>query len=207
MSSANEFLMGGGSPSAKFPTVGTTVGGRITRIGEPMQQLDYATSTPKTWDNGEPMMQLPIDVATDDRDPEITDDDGTRTFYIKGQMRKAIADAVRKSGAKSLALGGTLAVTYARDGVPSKKGFNAPKEYDATYTAPNASAGFLGTEDQVVEPAASAAPVAPASTPAADKAKAINEAKELIAAGLDDATIAATTGVDNKVIAALRNAA
>jgi hypothetical protein len=199
MSTADDFF-GGGSQSAKFPTIGTTVAGKITRVGEPQQQKDYATGALKTWDDGSPMMQLPVDIATDLR--EDSDDDGTRTLYVKGQLRNAIKDAIRKAGAKSLAVGGTLSVTYARDGEPSKKGFNAPKEYEATYTPP--SEAFLAPE----QPAATqAAPAAPAAAPANDKAAAIGEAKALIAAGLDDATVHASTGVDLNVVAALRNAA
>lgn len=155
--SANDFLMGGGVPSAKFPALGTIVGGRITRVGEPVQQRDFATGSPKFWDDGSPMMQLPVEVATDLRDPDIDDDDGSRCFYVKGQMRKAIADAVRSTGSKGLEVGGTLTVTYARDGEASKKGFNPPKEYEATYVAPVAGSGFLGTE-------AAAAAAAPAVT-------------------------------------------
>lgn len=149
-STAADFLMGSASPSAKFPDVGTTVGGVITRIGDPIQQRDYATGTPKTWDDGSPQLHLPIDLQTDLRDPEITDDDGSRTLYIKGQMKKAITDAVRAAGAKMLEVGGTLTVTYSGNGEASKKGFNPPKVYTATYAPPAnaAAAAFLGSDDK-----------------------------------------------------------
>lgn len=157
---ADDFLLSGGSPSAKFPNIGATVTGTVARVGDPMQQRDYANGNPKFWDDGSPMMQLPVDLATAERDPEIVDDDGTRTIYIKGQMKKAIADAVRAAGARGLAVGGTLTVTYASDGEVKKAGFNPPKIYTASYTppAPATAEAFLD--------AAPAAPQAAQPAPA-----------------------------------------
>lgn len=155
MTTANDFLLAGGTPSARFPTVGTTVTGTVTRVGEPVQQRDFDSGEPKTWDNGDPMMQLPVDVQTDERDPEITDDDGVRTLYVKAALKKAIADAVRKSGAKGLEVGGTLSVTYSADGEVKKRGMNPPKLYSAVYAPPAGKAEqFLGTAEP--EPAAPA---------------------------------------------------
>lgn len=157
---AAAFLMGSGGPSAKFPDLGSSVTGPITRIGAPMQQRDMATNALKFWDDGNPMMQLPVDVQTDQRDTEIPNDDGVRTLYIKGQMQAAIRDAVRRSGAKMLEAGGTLTVTYASDGVAAKKGFNAPKVYEANYTPPTAVAAnnFLNGDTPADTPPAAAAP-------------------------------------------------
>jgi hypothetical protein len=148
--SAESFLMSGGNKSAAFPTVGTTVAGPIKRVGDPMQQKDMATSEPKFWQDGTPMMQLPVDIITDERDPEIVNDDGTRTLYIKGQMQNAIREAVRRSGAPMLNVGGVLTITYTSDGVATRKGFNAPKNYEASYTPPSnaAAAAFINTGDQ-----------------------------------------------------------
>lgn len=154
---ANDFLLAGGTPSARFPTVGTTVAGTVVRVGDPVQQRDFDSGEPKTWDNGDPMMQLPVDVQTDQRDPDLTDDDGVRTLYIKAQLKKAVADAVRKAKAKGLEVGGTLSVTYASDGEVKKRGMNPPKVYTATYTPPAAAAdAFLAAE-----PAAKAETTAP----------------------------------------------
>ncbi len=142
---ADDFFAGGAT-SAKFDTIGVTVGGVISRVGEPMQQRDFTTSAPKFWDDGRPMMQLPVDVKTDLRDPEQPEDDGTRTLYIRGEMQKAIREAVRKAGAKGLREGGTLTVTYSGDGVVKQRGMNPPKLYTATYLAPTAAQAdaFIG---------------------------------------------------------------
>jgi hypothetical protein len=156
---ANSFLMGGGgAPTAKFPTPGTVVGGRITEPPKVEQQRDIQTGEKKFWADGNPMMQLVVTVQTDQRDPSIEDDDGRRRIFVKGQMKNAVADAVRAAGAKGLEVGGTLHVRYTHDGTPKQRGFSAPKQYAAHYT-PAAQAEFSA-------PAAPAGP-APAAAPAA----------------------------------------
>ncbi|MFT2014637.1 hypothetical protein ACMA1D_02130 [Streptomyces sp. 796.1] len=133
--SADDFLMGGGVTSAKFPTLGTTVSGRITERPTVEQQRDFTTGELKFWDDGKPQMQLVVTLATAERDPLNPEDDGARRVYIKGQMKNAVAAAVRASGARGLEIGGTLTVTYARDGQKTNPRFNAPKNYDAVYVS------------------------------------------------------------------------
>ncbi len=142
---ATSFLMGGSVPSAKFDSVGVTVGGRITETPAVQQQRDFTTQELKVWEDGSPQMQLVVTIATDLRDPADPDDDGSRRLYIKGQLKQAVAAAVRKAGAKSLEIGGVLTVTYTGDGVPSRKGINPPKQYAAEYSP--AAAGVLHTPD------------------------------------------------------------
>ncbi|GII63564.1 hypothetical protein Skr01_36490 [Sphaerisporangium krabiense] len=137
---ANEFLMGGGIAAAKFDVVGTTVSGQITQSPRVEQQKDLNTGEPKFWNDGKPMQQLLVTVQTTLRDPEVDDDNGERTFYIKAKMLAAVREAVRRAGAKGLEVGGTLAITYTGDGEATKRGFNPPKLYSATYTPPSAAA-------------------------------------------------------------------
>lgn len=146
----DQFLLGSGAKSAKFPTVGTVVKGKIVEQPVLRQQTDFTTGELLTWDDGSPRMQLVVKLATDERDPGETDDDGTRALYVKGEMRKAIADALKKAGKTGLAVGGTLAVKYTGDGPKPAKGF-APKLYAAQYEPPAAG------EDFFAAPAASAA--------------------------------------------------
>jgi hypothetical protein len=163
MTTANDFLMAAGVASAKFPTPGTTVAGTITREPEVQQQRDFTTGEAKFWDDGKPMQQLQVQLATSERDPATPDDDGVRAIYVKGQMLKAVREAVRKSGAPGLQVGGQLTVTYTGDGETTRRGMNPPKQYAATYT-PAASAQaneFLaGGEPEQAAPAA--APAVPA---------------------------------------------
>lgn len=147
---ANDFLMGGGVASAKFPVIGTTVTGTICRPPEVQQQTDVTTGKPKFWDDGKPRQQLQVQLQTAERDPEVDHDDGIRAVYIKGQMQKAVREAVRRSGAKGLEVGGTLTVTYTGDGEAAQRGMNAPKQYSASYIpAPAVAASqFLENGDQ-----------------------------------------------------------
>lgn len=164
MTTADDFFAGG-TASAKFDNPGTTVAGPITRVGEPMQQRDFTTGAPKFWDDGKPMMQLPIDVQTSMRDPEIVNDDGVRTLYVRGEMQKAIRQAVRQVGAPGLRVGGQLSVTYTGNGTAKQRGMNPPKLYSATYTPPTSASGdeFLGAQGI---PTGQAEPVAQQTSPA-----------------------------------------
>src|SRR5207237_1277697 len=72
------------------------------------------------------------------------------------------------AGPTRLEAGGTLAVQYTGDGVSKTRRFNPPKQYAASYKAPDA-AGFLGTDQPTTTPPA-AAPTqqtAPPATPVA----------------------------------------
>ncbi|MFD6531550.1 hypothetical protein [Streptomyces sp. NPDC060184] len=144
--SANDFLMGGGgAPSAAFPTPGTIVGGTITETPVVQQQRDLKDGSPKFWSDGNPMMQMVVTVQTEQRDPGNPDDDGKRRLFVKGQMKNAIADAVRAAGAPGLQVGGVLEVAYTHDGQVTQRGFNAPKQYSARYTAASPANAFLGS--------------------------------------------------------------
>lgn len=136
MTNPADSFFGGGSKSAKFETVGETVGGAITHIGEPRQQTDFRDGTPLTWRDGSPRMQLPVTVQTQLRDAADPTDDGKRTFYIKGEMKKAIEAALRAAGA-GMAQGGVLTVAFTGT-EPTDGGF--PKKlYAATYQPPSAT--------------------------------------------------------------------
>ncbi|MFJ8791430.1 hypothetical protein [Streptomyces sp. NPDC102462] len=165
---ANSFLMGGGgAPTAKFPTPGTVVGGHITEQPSVEQQRDIQTGDKKFWADGNPMMQLVVTVQTDQRDPSIEDDDGRRRIFVKGQMKNAVADAVRQAGGRGLEVGGILRVRYSHDGEQKQRGFSPPKQYEAHYT-PAAAAQLQGqqpTAPAAAPPAQYAAP-APAAVPA-----------------------------------------
>jgi hypothetical protein len=119
---------------AKFPVKGTTVKGTIESIVA-SQQTDIATGQVKSWPDGNPMMQLVVTLSTDERDPEIADDDGQRRLYIKGQMLSAFKEALRLARAKP-EVGGTLAVQYKEDGEQKNPAWSPPKLYVAQYKAP-----------------------------------------------------------------------
>lgn len=157
---------------------GTTIGGPIVEIGEPVQQKDVTTGAPAVWPDGNPKMMLPVTVATELRDPSISDDDGHRTFWVSGNLKKAIGSALRQAGAK-LAVGGVLQVTFTGYGEAKTRGYNAPREWTVVYTPPAPGAGFfeepaasVGPPAQVAAPNPGPAPaVAPAVPPGVDPAQ------------------------------------
>lgn len=131
---ALDFLMQKSVPTANFLTVGVVRKGRI-RAYEKTQQTDIKGNR-LTWDDGNPRWQLVFTIETNDRDPEIDNDDGVRKIYAKGQMLEAIREAVKASGHRGALVGGYLAVKYDSDGQPSQPGFNPPKQYLVQFKAP-----------------------------------------------------------------------
>lgn len=140
-------LLLGGAPAAKFPTVGTVIKGKV--LGQKKQQSkDMATGELKVWDDGTPVWEIVFTLQTDDRDPDIEDDDGSRRLFARGQMLKAIGGAIREAKWSRSLVGGTLAVKYDHDGQATKRGFSAPKVYKARFEAPDLADVFddLGAE-------------------------------------------------------------
>lgn len=186
---AEQFLLGSGGKSAKFETVGTTVTGQIAASPQVRQQTHMETGVPLTWDNGDPKMQLVVQLQTSERVDD--DDDGIRNLYVKGSkdpasksMHAAVASAVSAAGAKGLEVGATLTVQYIGDGTSKTRGFNPPKQYAAKYAPPDAS-GFLGTDQGQVNTQTgeitTPAPSQPGPSPEAVAA--------LRAAGVDPASV------------------
>lgn len=153
------FFSGGGK-AAKFPTKGTTVAGTITAVHPPEPQRDFETG--KDIPGKE---QVRIELATDLRDPDVEFDDGARTLYVRGTMKFEIGKALNKAGVNEPKIGGTLSITYTGDGVPSRPGFNGPKQYSATYTPPAASTGSFFNNGSGDAPAPGAGETANAPIP------------------------------------------
>lgn len=147
---ANEFLMGGGIASLSFDrNKGYVMGQTIHRgkllEGKTMQQRDINSGEPKFWQDGKPVMQLVLTLQTDIRDPQDPDDDGKRNLYVSSpNMRTAIRDAVKTSGAQEMKLGGELAICWVAEGEQKNKAHNPPKIYKAMWTPPDPAVDFLG---------------------------------------------------------------
>lgn len=135
MSDASSLIMGSGAPSATFREVGTEHKGVVTAL-ETMQVRNFKTKLPETWDDGNPKMQAVLTLQTDERDPQIENDNGVRKLYVSSKgMREAIAAAVRKAGSSQVLVGGKIAVRFTREG-ESESGLNPPKVYAAKYEPP-----------------------------------------------------------------------
>ena len=127
---ANKFLMGGGGKSASFKSAGDTVSGIIAAMEE-RQQTDFDSGKPLEWDDGKPKMHLVITLLTEESVDE--DDDGMRRLYVKGNLQRAIREAVLKSGSRTIKDGASLTVQYIGDDVPARKGMSGAKKYSAVY--------------------------------------------------------------------------
>ncbi len=126
-----EQFLSSGAKSAKFPTVGSKVSGSVVG-SELQQQTEFETGLPKTFNDGNPMLQLVVTIQTADR--EDSTDDGCRRIFAKGHMLAALKAAVKASGSSGLLNGQGITVTYVSDG-EARKGLAAPKQYDVTLTA------------------------------------------------------------------------
>jgi len=133
----NAFLAGTtGAPTLSFLTLGVTYEGRI--IGaEKQQQRDIKTGLPKTWPDGNPIMQVVITLQTDMRDPNVEDDNGQRRLFVGSYgMKQAFQKALKEANVDGIAAGGTLKIRFSGEGEASGPGMNPPKEFMVRYTAP-----------------------------------------------------------------------
>ena len=172
LSPEDQFLMGGGgAPSAftKHDGIGTRKGGRVTERPKLAPQTDFKTGEPLTWPDGNPREQLVVTVQTELRDPTNPDDDGNRRFYIKGNLQRAVRDAVQAAGGKGLEVGGSLFVTRTGQDAPKQRGEDGAWLYSAEYTpaasnfiAPEQTAPVQAVQQQV--PAAQSAAVSELET-------------------------------------------
>jgi hypothetical protein len=121
------FFSGQGK-SAKFPTMGTTVEGVITKVHPPEQQTDFDTRLPIPG-----KYQIRIELDTDLRDPDIDGDDGKRTLYVRGWMQGAIGDALKAAGVAEPEPGAKLAVTWSSSAPPTRPGLQGAHQYTAVY--------------------------------------------------------------------------
>ncbi len=181
------------SVSFKDATIGTNFDLTIDKNPEMVQSTDFETRTPAVWSDGNPKMSVVISVTNN-----ATGEQQSLWAAKPGGMFSALAAAEQKAGAEITA-GGRLVVTFSGETPNKNPRLNARKDYSIDYTPGNGG---------VLNPAEARTPIAetPPTTPVATPDN-VGTARQLISAGLDDATILATTGLDAKVVAALRNAA
>lgn len=175
--SIDSFFKTAGAPSAKFPTPGTKVGGRILEIQPERQAREYKRAdqahlpdVPKTFPNGDPVMELPIIVQLAQFTPANDRDTGRRGFYIQKSsgLYKALVEGIRRTGVQP-EVGGYLEIEFIES--VQGKGPVPKKLYAVTrLEAPGASTGsFLSVADDPEEdeaPVTVPAQAAPAKVPA-----------------------------------------
>lgn len=160
MSDNFDLNTGGGNPSFSFGPQGSQPGagisGTVIALAE-VQQVNFDTKKPETWDNGDPKMQLRLTLQTDLRDPNIQADTGVRDVYLRGRKKPhdngaksticAALDAVRAAtGGTSMQRGGRFMIQWV-----SGMGFAGdPRNYQAQYAPPAMDLG--GPQDQAQQP-------------------------------------------------------
>lgn len=225
-------LFDSASKGLKFDQIGVSHTGVVKSAPRERQQTKYNSQEPDFWPNGDPKMQILVDVQTDQRTE--ANDDGVRTLYVASKnMRRAISDAIRAAGAQDILPGGTLTVQYVGNDPASKNPQNPAKIYAAQYTPP--ASGFVQQapapvpqpaavpstpqpvqqmqpqaapqpqfvpQAQPQQPFAQAAPAVPAHGLTDDQ---VSKLQQLRAAAIDDTTIATAIGATPQQITAFDN--
>lgn len=167
---SQSFLMGSGARYQPFLEKGDSITGRVATTPELQNQTNMDTGAPLTFPDGNPKLMLRVLLDTDEREDE--DDTGRRSVYIKGgNMQKAVAEAVRKAGADDLEVGGVLTLTYTGNGKATKKGYNPPKLFEASYRKPSKLAAAAEAEPDEDDDEEEEEAPQPVRRPAAKKAK------------------------------------
>lgn len=157
-SSIGGFFSGGAKGITWPENPPATVTGTIESVHPPEEILDPKDQKP----TGKSQVRIVLNTSL--RDPEIDDDDGRRTLYVKSWMRGAIGDALRKAGIKEPEVGAQLTVTFTHTEPPERPGLSASKHFTASYVpAANAAAGEFLTATGNDTPPAPVSPQRPAS--------------------------------------------
>lgn len=138
---------GGKSWGGEGYTVGDKIDGEVISSGR-IQQTDFQTSEPLFWSNGDPRMMSKVTIQSSERADD--DDDGIRTLYLKGgnfEVRegkgvsgeKALAEAMKAAGVKTLAPGGRLQVAITGLSKVTTRGFQPAKLFTMKFTPPTQS--------------------------------------------------------------------
>lgn len=129
------------SKGAKFERPGDRISGIIEKVTA-NQVSDFNTKQPAFWQDGSPKLQVLVTINTGVTDPNVEDDDGYRTVYIKGwgEQRRAWLDAIRRAGlhkASDIKPGDRFTAVFTGYG-PSQNGMQPPKvmEYTIEHQSP-----------------------------------------------------------------------
>lgn len=136
-----------GGKSFSFEEVGDKVSG-VIQVIERRQQTSFENNEPLTWDDGSPRMLTYVELATDLKDDD--DDDGVRSLYCKGgnyevaegsglSAERALLEAAKKAGAKSIDEGGKLSVVFSGRAKSKTRGYQPAKLYTMKYEPPKGS--------------------------------------------------------------------
>lgn len=200
-------VMAGGTPSffQREDPIGASVTGIVESI-EAQQQRDMDTQEPKYFDNGQPMMQVVIHIATTLRDATIPGDDGVRAVYVKGKNLATLRQASRMVSRDFPHVGDGFTATYTANGEAKKRGWNPPKLYSFEIV-PNQTQ--VAQAMNMAEPQAQIQPQqpAPAMQQPTFQQPQVNaqQIKQLAATGRSAKEIAGFLGIDEQTVAGILN--
>lgn len=158
MTDIDDLLTGGAAgKSMKFDQVGKTYSGTVVS-SEARQATDLQTGEGKVWKDGSPAMQAVIGIQTDERNPEVENDDGVRYDYVKmwGEQKKAFRGAAQAAGG-SPKPGDFYSVTFTGEKASETRGFNPTKLYK--YEIRKVNPIDVALETGPAQPAPAQAPV------------------------------------------------
>lgn len=177
---SNDLLMGGGSgnPALALSNVGDSVEGVITKIGKQLQAKEPSgprKGQPKTWPSGDPVMQVPIELKTNLRDPLVEGDDGARTWWVRqsSDAQRALRDGIVAAGASKAEVGARVKVTL----TGKDESFSIAKHlHSVVYTPASAVSG-----SNAIMAGASQEKAAPVATGGVDVSQLSPEVQALLA--------------------------
>lgn len=127
--------------TAKFENVGDSVEGIV--VSAEMKPSTMPGGVPRLFDDGTPQQDFVFTLQTNLRDPNIENDDGIRTVWMRsfGDDKKAVVDAVTAAGDDDVNKGGYMKVTFTGT-IPSKNpGFQPRKLRSVEYRKPQGQVG------------------------------------------------------------------
>lgn len=136
---ANQYLSSKGVKSSSFENVGDQHTGTLKDV-DVVTVTDNNGAVQFQKDGVTPKRQLVITWKTEERDPQIPGDDGTRKLYCSWRLESAIRANVRAAGGDGLEPDSTLTVKFI--GTEKVKGAPVPaKLYEVSYARPAFGAG------------------------------------------------------------------
>lgn len=208
MSLLADALASGSGKFLKWEVPGTTYTGIIADVTM-RQARKFQSTEPDFWDDGSPKMQAVITLATDYRDADDPDDDGTRQVSINlwSGQKLALVKACKAVGVPEPVKGQAFTATHV-SGIGTS---SSPRVFEYTLGAApavglaDALASPKTAQDAAPAPAAVQQPASPAATAPANPAAAVETAKALLAAGVGHSDVSAATGLPATTVAALAN--
>lgn len=134
-------LASGAGKTAKFEQIGDSVEGTV--VSAELKPSTEPGGKPRLFPDGNPQFDFVFMIQTDQRDPDIQNDDGIRSVWMRsfGDDKKAILDAVTAAGDDDVNQGGWLKITLTGT-VPAKTPGYAPRKIrSAEYRKPQGAVG------------------------------------------------------------------